>query len=1331
MTRHLVVTACLSLAIACATSFAAAPGGPTTAPAAPDIAASESDALPPVPPPLDDSAIVAPVAEPTSKPTPQPANPVYDGPIVPPPLDTGTVFVAPPTITPKATATTPPAVIPAAPRPPNVNPLPSIKLQYDEHNFTMNAPGLAWTARPDDALQPGAVVSYLREFPTVGFTVISEPVGVAATLSLDELEKVVADNLRRGGARQVELVDRKPVTLNGMAGAQLDFHAPIDRANLSYRFWVYSGNGYMYQLIGHSLVADERRMRQVIEPMVSSFRQIDPKRVIQTPGFEPLARFQSPRYGYVIDLKDDPLWRRWTAVTDEVPSAEVGALLGNDTAMVVIPVSFVVDAPEDETLAPVMLRLLDMEWEKVRGLRRINEGKLSGFACDYVRDLNGTRWEYRLKVLRGDGFGYLAAAWTGKPDRVKTLPLLLDRVTRPGVDPVRPDVKSLTAEERKSHALILSEIGLHYFYEKAYERAIRYFQTCSPLDPQNDVIRANEVQALIMQSKFEKGIEVARKHLADCPDRPVLLCKLATCLDNTAKDDEAIALYRKAFAGDYQNDFQFENYVVMLMEAEKFDDALTAVEAYRKHATDVSFLLLQARILARLERHDQAIALLQQQQSETGFNVEIASALAERYADAERYNESLDIAKQLLDAGHSSAYTHFLRGQALTGLKSYGPAKESLETALNKEPDFPRATELLRHVSGMLGQGEGFAVREVIEPVAVPDSILNAPAPATQPAFLSDQAGVYRLRMRAISFQRGKPITETNFRRIEILNRQGVEEFSTMQLDFDPLVEQLYVNKLEVRDPAGKLLSSGKPADYFLVDDRSASGTASTQRTLNLPVPGLKPGCVVELIYTRRELASSRQFRFDNWFFANPLPVARSVYYVTGDVDALKWVAKRIPEPQKLDRALCWSVTWPELFKPEPMAVEATRFLPFLAVSDSSINWADEAKQFIDSISDRLPCDEQVKQLATELTADLDQPTARIDAILKHVQHDYTYKAIEFGRRARVPQKAPDFVHNRYGDCKDHSLLLCQLLQSAGIDARLALVRSYGQVFEDIPSLDQFDHMIVYAPQLKRFFDCTDKDADLAPGVPFGLSGQRALVLDPDKPAAFITIPPYPDDCSQLSTRRQLQIVGEGDLDATETISATGACARYLRAIMRAGAPRDRVRTLQNLFSPYADLTVRDVQLRNLDDLRRPFIIEAKLLIRRCFARDGADPRLAGHIPALWERFYGRAEHVDARQSPFEINYPYKLRSTFELTLPPGARLDTPPADAGATTPFASISTKYTASPTQLKAESTFHFTPAEHPAADYDRYEQSQDRLLSSLEPRIVLQSPPPAPAN
>ncbi|WP_428329217.1 DUF3857 domain-containing protein [Mucilaginibacter sp.] len=83
---------------------------------------------------------------------------------------------------------------------------------------------------------------------------------------------------------------------------------------------------------------------------------------------------------------------------------------------------------------------------------------------------------------------------------------------------------------------------------------------------------------------------------------------------------------------------------------------------------------------------------------------------------------------------------------------------------------------------------------------------------------------------------------------------------------------------------------------------------------------------------------------------------------------------------------------------------------------------------------------------------------------VKTVQDEVRYMGIEIGQyshRANNPEKV---FTQRYGDCKDKSLLLVSMLRANGIDANMVLVNSNGgDIGTFIPANNVFDHAVVVA----------------------------------------------------------------------------------------------------------------------------------------------------------------------------------------------------------------------------------------------------------------------------
>ena len=82
---------------------------------------------------------------------------------------------------------------------------------------------------------------------------------------------------------------------------------------------------------------------------------------------------------------------------------------------------------------------------------------------------------------------------------------------------------------------------------------------------------------------------------------------------------------------------------------------------------------------------------------------------------------------------------------------------------------------------------------------------------------------------------------------------------------------------------------------------------------------------------------------------------------------------------------------------------------------------------------------------------------------LDFVQNDIRYFGFEFGENSHLPSPPGEVLDNRYGDCKDKSLLFVKLMQQLGMEAYPALVSSGDRhaINDALPSPGVFDHVIV------------------------------------------------------------------------------------------------------------------------------------------------------------------------------------------------------------------------------------------------------------------------------
>ena len=98
----------------------------------------------------------------------------------------------------------------------------------------------------------------------------------------------------------------------------------------------------------------------------------------------------------------------------------------------------------------------------------------------------------------------------------------------------------------------------------------------------------------------------------------------------------------------------------------------------------------------------------------------------------------------------------------------------------------------------------------------------------------------------------------------------------------------------------------------------------------------------------------------------------------------------------------------------------------------------------------------QIKKLAGD-----DKEKYLLEAI-RFVQDDIRYMGIEMGEYSHRPNMPEKVCRQRFGDCKDKSLLLCALLRANGITAYMAYVNTSlkGKIEDEQPSPGRFNHVI-------------------------------------------------------------------------------------------------------------------------------------------------------------------------------------------------------------------------------------------------------------------------------
>jgi tetratricopeptide (TPR) repeat protein len=1234
------------------------------------------------------------------------------------------------------TTSAPPAAV-AAP----ATPVSNNRDTFEEFNFTFEKPAPPWAPwNVKLNTETPTVCQYLRIWPSVFFLIIPEKIGVERTISEEDF---IATSMAfmKSATTDATLVEQRVYTMNGITGRRLLVHATAEGRAVSYVRWLILTNGYAYQLTVFGERANERTVQSEADKMFARFRLIDSTRLAHSQGggrAAPMASAQHPGaavgtfhskdYGY--SAAPGAGWGGWPHYEATFPSAEFASLLGDSSAMIVIPMVLQGVDADTETLAAALCMRLGMPFDRTTDHRPTESGLVQSYTGSFQREADGQRWDYRFKVLRRGSVALLMAGWTNAPARLADVEGALAGV-KFDERPVWPTLSSMRGHDRSKHALLYNEVGLQLITSRNAARSVPWFEQAVELAPEDQTIFDNLITAYVDSDQVRVARLRLNRAMQRQPDNAKLRA-LAGFIESQMGDvDLAIQLYGDAFAKGYRDETSFLYYARLLARQQRWDDLLTAAERFGKNFESIEVGLLHAMAMGHKDQRQRAIELLQSLRRRDPNHTDVAAELGAQYVELEKFDEALAIADELIRAGRGEPDIYLLQAQAEAGRKQFRNAKTALEAALAKDPNHKPARDFLGYVSAMLGEGENSSIQQSIDPVPLPPTLASMPAAPAD--FGKDQGACFLLNLAAISFLPGKEQRQTDYRTLRILDTRGADLFGTLHFDFDPLLESIYVNKVEVTDAQGKVLSTVKPSDCWVTDAMGDSGI-SQDKTLNVPVSGLAAGTTIQAIVTRKEKHDPTAMRFVRRMLCSTVPIARSAIYLKGDLKNVRHKALNAPPPQPVDgepQALCWMIESPPVFHYEAQQAEICEFVPIVLLGDASSDWPGAAKEYLAQLAPMLAPDPDTTALARRLTSGLTDERSKVAALLRHVQEDYTYKAIEFGRRARIPQKPADIIRNRYGDCKDHALLLRQLLEAAGIRAHLALARAYDGIEPQLPTLDQFDHMVVYAPSVNlggtgsgvAIFDCTDKDSDPRVGLPIHLAGKQLLVLDPAN-VRLETVPGAAADSSVVVCARKLAISDGGDLTVHETATFRGAPGAFLRQMLRNVEPAKRSRALQQaLASMGVDANVGDVRVEHLTDATEALVLETDYRFRNRFNKAGT--MWVGRLPASWERYWLLPDRLAERHSPVHVRYPLKVETRATLLPPPGTALREPPANASApATPFGSWQIAAHRAPDGgLALESLVRTPELRLPASSYSDYYQQRESLIGQLEPTIVLE--------
>lgn len=810
----------------------------------------------------------------------------------------------------------------------------------------------------------------------------------------------------------------------------------------------------------------------------------------------------------------------------------------------------------------------------------------------------------------------------------------------------------------KAQAKVWNDLGLIQLAEEQPITALAYFEKANRLDPQEPAYLLN--CGFVYQLKSLHG--PGTSHFLSQMD---LVKKDARLLQVLGEMYESLYDYGNALTY-----YEISNRMVPGQEewVINLSDALWGVGQRTQSLEVVRNLLDQkpsarlaayvAKTLMGLDRYAEAADLLQSAQEQFAPTREMGIALLESLLFLRRHQEALASAEGYTRLFPEDAELWAALGKANFHLKQFRPAEMALRKSLEIQPNNDDAKSFLAATQAFLGKADTKALQQPITPAFVKPlkwkDLLRKDLAAS--AKSDDYPAILHWQQESLRIQKDKPWVRTEALLVEILKPAGIALFQEFTYSFLPGYDRLYVNALEVYDSTGTPKTKWNLNQAYVTFMSNAEGGHDAQLA-HLPIPDLNVGDYVLLQVSRTSIEDIRSVPFTHHRSSRELPIGVDIFQVLGDTREFRAEEYGPVEPTTIPGGMEWRVDEPVVLRNE-LYVPSYREIAAGVLVSGKQNWQQVGSDYLHLIQHQFKMSIPVREKAFEVRGNRLTNADLIHHVAEWVHNNIRYREVAFGGHSLIPALALSTLNSRQGDCKDQSLLLYEMLRTLDIPAHLALIHLQEEGSIALPTIQQFNHMVVHVPAGKNWpemwLDPTDRNGSRRP-VPLDLEGKVALSLrDSDSSDAVVTPILEGGQEHRSSLDHIVYISNEGQAELRDSLTLHGKFAAALRAKFLGLDKGKQEASLQSWlvkFIPDAKLGL--LRIENLNDFQKPLKIVLSYRTEHYFTKQGN--QIAGQFPNLWERSFLNLPRSQKRHHPLQIpheasfDWSLKVRTSSDL----------------------------------------------------------------------------------
>jgi hypothetical protein len=496
-----------------------------------------------------------------------------------------------------------------------------------------------------------------------------------------------------------------------------------------------------------------------------------------------------------------------------------------------------------------------------------------------------------------------------------------------------------------------------------------------------------------------------------------------------------------------------------------------------------------------------------------------------------------------------------------------------------------------------------------------------------------------------------------------ILNTEGVQEMSDLSFDFDPAYNNLILHEIKIIRGATVVDQLSKNIQVIQREQSMDRYLYDGTKTAIVNLKDIRVGDIVEYSFTRKgynpvhqgHVARTSYFDYyqtiDKFYKKLILPADKKIEIKALGKAEPPVTIKNINDEVHYEWAMSKTKTirsdistpsWYNAYN----GVMLSDFRSWGEVGE----WAKTLFQLSESDKRKFK-DDVVGNFPAESEEEF------IVSVIRFVQDEVRYLGFESGINSHKPYAPVQVYEQRFGDCKDKSLLLITLLKSRGIEAYPMLVNTSLKhaLDERLPSGNIFDHCVVQiiVNDEKIYIDPTISSQGGSLHNIYFPDYRRGLVID-DEISGLENLPePTTPTTTEIQDFELLTIGGEAML--TVRTSYTGSDADYQRSQFANTSLETIKKNYRDYYANlYPDITTWTEPVITDNRETNVFILEEKYKIPTLWKPlESDDAKIYCSFQAQSvNHYFDISQNIKQRTSPYYLSYPVDYYHTINISLP-------------------------------------------------------------------------------